>query len=85
MRNVPVQEFEQHPADFISEVEAGSSLTLVRGSKAIVTLAPTEQRYPLPEGPEREAAIKEFFEMMDKGFDLKGLHINRDELYDDAI
>jgi antitoxin (DNA-binding transcriptional repressor) of toxin-antitoxin stability system len=80
MRNVSIEELEEHTADLISEVEAGHRLTLVRGGKAIADIVPREAE---PTEAERAAAVAELLAMMRKGIDLGGLRIdNRDELYE---
>jgi antitoxin (DNA-binding transcriptional repressor) of toxin-antitoxin stability system len=80
VRNVSVEEFEEHTAELVAEVEAGARLTLVRGGKAVATMAPAEQ-LTIPDEAAREAAMARLFAIMDKGIDLQGLHIDRDELY----
>jgi antitoxin (DNA-binding transcriptional repressor) of toxin-antitoxin stability system len=80
MRNVSIEELEEHTADLISEVEAGHRLTLVRSGKAIADIVPRESE---PSEEERIAAGVELLAMMRKGIDLGGLRIdNRDELYE---
>ena len=85
MRTVSIQEFEQHPADFISEVEAGGQLTLIRGGKAVATVAPatTSTGRVWQSEEQRQAAVEEFLEQLRRGYDLGGFKItDRDALYD---
>jgi antitoxin (DNA-binding transcriptional repressor) of toxin-antitoxin stability system len=80
MRNVSIEELEEHTADLISEVEAGHRLTLVRGGRAIADIVPREGE---PTEAERVAAGERLLEIIRKGIDLGGLRItNRDELYE---
>ncbi len=87
MRQVSMQEFEQDPQSCIAEAEAGQRLVLVRDGKPVVQIVPAAASADTPQlwksEEERKAAGKEFFAMLEKGFNMGGFKIpNRDELYD---
>lgn len=82
MRQVQLSEDDHQLATLVSEVEAGESVTLLRGER------PVAQIIPFPQAEEqmsadRLAAIEELKAIMDKGYDLGGFRIeDRDALYD---
>ncbi len=85
MRNVSIQELEQHTAQLVAEVEAGNRLTLIRGGRAVAELVPpaadTVSRWTTEE--ERLAAIDKVMNKHQQGYDLGGFKIiDRDALYD---
>ncbi len=81
MRNVSIQEFEEHPADFFAEVEAGSRLTIVRGGKAVVTMSPVRSGQQ-ENNAKQEAARRRLLAIMDQGIDLGGTAPSRDEMHE---
>jgi prevent-host-death family protein len=85
MRNVSIQDFENHPADFVAEVEAGARLTLVRGGKPIAEVVPVAQATLSKWASEEErlAAVADMMAFMKKGINMGGFKItDRDALYD---
>ena len=90
MRNISVQEFELHPADYVAQVEAGARLTLLRGGKAVAEVlpassTPAETEYPKQWASEEErlAAVEDLMQILRRGWDLGCLKItDRDALYD---
>jgi antitoxin (DNA-binding transcriptional repressor) of toxin-antitoxin stability system len=85
MRNVSVQEFEEHPGDFFAEVEAGTRLTIVRDNKPVVTMEPVTAAVKRPiyeETPREQEARKRLLALMDEGIDLGGKAPSREEMHE---
>jgi len=85
MRNVSIQELEEHTAELVAEAEAGSRFTLIRGGRAVAELVPASvnsgQQWATED--ERVQAIDQLMETMRRGYDLGGFKItDRDALYD---
>ncbi len=82
MRNVSIQEFEEHPAKLLAEVESGQRLTVIRGGKAIAEFRPVIDSAASVTQTGRAEAGARLLALMEKGIDLGGLKIeSRDELY----
>jgi antitoxin (DNA-binding transcriptional repressor) of toxin-antitoxin stability system len=85
MRSVSLEEFEEHTAELVAEVEAGNRLTLIRGGKAIAEVVPSVgSSEPIwRDEKERLKAIDGVMEKLRHGYDLGGFKItDRDALYD---
>jgi antitoxin (DNA-binding transcriptional repressor) of toxin-antitoxin stability system len=78
MRQVSAQLLDP---ESLVELKSGHRLELVQGGRTIAEIVPVLTEEAASEG-ERAAAVKRFTAWMDKGIDLKGLRIDRDELYD---
>jgi len=84
MRQISAQILDEQA---LGELASGHRLELVRGGKRIAEIvpiaeAPESESIPARTEAERLAAVERFTKWMDKGIDLKGLRIDRDELYD---
>ncbi|HEV2710495.1 MAG TPA: hypothetical protein VGU67_09810 [Edaphobacter sp.] len=85
MRQVSAQILDEAS---LGELASGHRLELVRGGKRIAEIVPisaeeaASESVPARTEAERRAAVERFVKWMDKGIDLKGLRIDRDELYD---
>jgi hypothetical protein len=83
MRQVSAQILDETSLD---ELASGHRLELVRGGKRIAEIVPVNDEAEAVSAAqtdaERRAAVERFVRWMDKGIDLKGLRIDRDELYD---
>lgn len=83
MRNVSIQEFEEHPAELLAEVESGQRLTVIRGGKAVAEFHPVVDSDASAKKIRRAEAGARLLALMEKGIDLGGLRIeSRDELYE---
>jgi len=80
MRQVQLQDAEEHFAALVAEAEAGESLTIVRDGKAVAQIIP----FPESHNPqaERKAALERLDALMAKGYDMGVAWNGRDELYD---
>ncbi len=85
MRQISAQILDETSLD---ELASGHRLELVRGGKRIAEIVPisaadaASESVPAQTEAEQRAAVERFVKWMDKGIDLKGLRIDRDELYD---
>ena len=80
MRRVSLREANQNFSSCVAEVEAGESLILVRRGKPVARMIPfdAEDSRDL----KHEAAVKQLAVFLREGHDLKGVKVNREELYD---
>ncbi len=81
MRQIQVREDDVAFSTLVGEVEAGESVTLLRGDR------PVAQIVPFPEAgestrAERMAALERLTAIMDRGYDMGLIWNGRDELYD---
>ena len=81
MKTVSARDANQSFSKLLAQVEAGEQVIITRRGQAVARMVPV--RRPL-QGAAREEAIKRAIELMEKGVDLGGLRIKRDELYDRA-
>ena len=79
MKTVSARDANQSFSKLLAQVEAGEEIMITRRGVAVARMLPV--RRPL-QGAAREAAIKRAIALMEKGIDLGGLRIKRDELYD---
>lgn len=82
MRRVSLREANQNFSSCIAEVESGESLVLVRRGKPVARIVPYDKE---PRDFKHEAAVKRLKAFLDKGIDLGGLRVNRDDLYDRGL
>jgi antitoxin (DNA-binding transcriptional repressor) of toxin-antitoxin stability system len=88
MRQVQLSEYGQQLSKLVGEVEAGESVTILRGERPIAQIIPfPESKKPDALGDEdallkREAAIKRISEIMRKGIPMGGVPPTRDEMHD---
>lgn len=68
-------------ATLVSEVEAGESVTILRGERPVAQIIPFPQAKE-PARAERMAALERLTAIMDKGHDMGLIWNGRDELYD---
>lgn len=79
MRRVSLREANQKFSSCIAEVESGESLVLVRRGKPVARIVPYDDKEPV--NHKREASLKELAAFLQKGLDLGGVRVDRDELY----
>jgi len=79
MKRVSLREANQRFSSCIAEVESGESLILVRRGKPVARIVPYDRE---PRDLKHEAAVKRLKAFLDKGIDLGGLRVSREELYD---
>jgi antitoxin (DNA-binding transcriptional repressor) of toxin-antitoxin stability system len=88
MRQVQLSEDGHQLATLVSEVEAGESVTILRGERPVAQIIPfpeTEKpAMPMDEEAllKREAAIQRISEIMRKGIPMGGVPPSRDEMHD---
>jgi prevent-host-death family protein len=80
MRQVQLQDAEEHFAALVAEAEAGESLTIVRDGKAVAQIIPFPEKSD--ELSDRDAAIRELDLLLRQGLDLGGVAPTRDEMHD---
>jgi len=83
MRQVQLQEVEEHAADLIAEAESGASITILKAGRPVAQIIPFAD--PVPEffsESERQAARAELKAITARGYDLGVVWNGRDELYD---
>ena len=77
MKTVTAREANQGFSRLLGEVADGQEVVITLRNKPVARLVPfnatTDQK--------RENAIKRMVEMMEKGFHLGGIKVNRDEIY----
>ena len=81
MRRVSLREANQNFAKLIADVEAGEEVVLTRRGRPVARLSP-EPPAVRRGSPEWQAAYERMVAMLERGFNLGGLKVNRDELYD---
>ncbi len=88
MRQVRLSEGDGRLSRLVSEVEAGESLTILRGERPVAQIIPfrgAASAATLPDEdalPKREASIKRIREIMKKGIPMGGVPPTRDEMHD---
>ena len=80
MRRVSLREANQNFSSCVAEVEAGESLILVRRGKPVARIVPFAAKET--RDLKHEAAVKKLAAFLKEGHDLKGVKVNREELYD---
>jgi antitoxin (DNA-binding transcriptional repressor) of toxin-antitoxin stability system len=80
MRRVSLRDANRNFAKLIAAVEAGEEIVLTRRGRPVVR--PSPERSSRLDDPKRRAAYERMVAMLDRGVDLGGLKVNRDELYD---
>ena len=80
MRRVSLRDANRNFAKLIAAVEAGEEIVLTRRGRPVVRLSP--ERSSRLNDPKWRAAYERMVVMLDRGVDLGGLRVNRDELYD---
>jgi len=78
MQTVAV-ELEQKFEEYVSKAEAGEEVFFVRDGIPVARIVPISAS---SSEATRLEALERLKQTMEKGFDLGGLRINRDELYD---
>lgn len=88
MRQVQLIDDDQQLATLVGEVEAGESVTILRGERAVAQIVPFPGASSLGTRTdedavtEREAAIERISEIMRKGVRMGGVPPTRDEMHD---
>lgn len=79
MRRVSLREANQNFSSCVAEVEAGETLILMRRGKPVARIIPFEEKEP--RDPKHEAAVKRLAAFLKEGHNLRGVKVNREELY----
>ncbi len=79
MRQVQIEEAGEHFAELLSQAEAGESLTILRGNRAVAQIVPFRAQVDIAS---HDAARQRLRAAMDRGLDLGGVWNGRDELYE---
>ena len=83
MRQVSLRDANQNFARLIAEVEAGEQVVLTRRGRPVARIVPEPRKRKLT--AEQQAAYERMVERLRRGYDLGGLKVNRDEIYDRKI
>ncbi len=78
--HIGLREVNQHLSHYIEMAEKGEEIIVTRRGEPIVRLSPIEQKKQLNE--EQQAAWQRTLARMEKGFNLGGQGVKRDELYE---
>jgi len=81
MRQVQLSEDDHQLTTLVSEVEAGESVTILRGERPVAQIIPVPDANE-PTRADRLAALARLTAIMDKGYDMGLVWNGRDELYD---
>lgn len=81
MRQMQLSEQDEQLSSLVCEVEAGESVTILRGERPVAQIIPFP-RSQEPTSAERMAALERLTVIMDKGYDMGLIWNGRDELYD---
>jgi prevent-host-death family protein len=84
-KTLSLREANQAFSRCIREVEAGEEITITRRGEPVARIVPVRSKHERVLTPEQEAALARLRETMEKGWDLGGLKVNRDELYDEIL
>jgi prevent-host-death family protein len=84
MRQVSLRDANQNFAKLIAEVEAGEQVVLTRRGRPVARIVPETPRKRMLTA-EQQAAYERMVERLRRGYDLGGLKVNRDEIYDRKI
>ena len=79
MKTVSAREANQHFSKLLAEVEAGREVIITKYGKPVAKLGRVT---PKEDTPERRAAIEKMIARMQQGYDLGGVKIDREEIYD---
>ena len=77
MKTVTAREANQGFSRLLGEVAEGEEVVITLRNKPVARMVPFETKAD----EKREQAIKRMVEMMDKGFHLGGIKVDRDEIY----
>lgn len=80
MMQISAREANQHFSQYLHVVEKGEEILITRHGKTVAKLIPAPAKRQLTK--EQKAAWKRLRAHAKKGYDLGGLKINREELYD---
>ncbi|HLF66828.1 MAG TPA: type II toxin-antitoxin system prevent-host-death family antitoxin [Gammaproteobacteria bacterium] len=78
--HIGLREVNQHLSHYIEMAEKGEEIIVTRRGEPIVRLCPIEQKKQLNEG--QQAAWQRTLARTEKGFNLGGKGVKRDELYE---
>jgi hypothetical protein len=79
MLSVSIEELAEHSETISSELRAGHSLKLLQGGKRVGEISPKPSE--LTE-EERDAIWRRMIAFMEKGLDLGGVPLTRDEMHE---
>lgn len=79
---ISLRDANQRFAEIVREVESGRTYIVTRRGQPVARIEPVSARRKLT--PAQEAAWRRLKRMMEKGYDLGGLRLDRDALYDNA-
>jgi prevent-host-death family protein len=81
-KTISLRDANQRFAELVRRVESGERFVVTRRGQPVARIEPVAGKRKLT--PAQERAWKRLKRRMEKGYDLGGLKIDRDELYDDA-
>jgi prevent-host-death family protein len=79
-QHVGLREVNQHLSHYIALAEKGEEIIVMRRGQPIVRISPIQNKKNLTE--EQKAAWERTRKRMEKGFNLGGKGVKRDELYE---
>ncbi len=77
------REANQQFSRLLGEVADGQEVVITRRGKPVASLVPYSGAPPMT--PERKAAIERMIKRMRRGYNLGGVRVNRDEIYDRGL
>lgn len=81
MKTVSAREAEEGFSRFLIDAAEGEEVVITVADRPVARLIPYEAKT----SQQREAAIKRMTEMMDRGFNLGGIKVDREEIYDRGL
>ena len=88
MRQIQLSEDDRQLATLVDEVEAGESVTILRGERPVAQIIPFPEakkaKAVADEGAfsKRDAAVKRIRQIMEEGIPMGGVPPTRDEMHD---
>ena len=77
---IGLREANQHLAQYIHSVEQGEEIIITRRGKAVARLIPEPTKRVLTK--HQQEVKKKMMAMLHEGMDLKGVKVDREEIYD---
>ena len=82
MNHIPLADVGQKLPELLEKVEQGESFAITRDGETIATITPQPRKFKnKTDDPKWQAAYRRMTARLDKGANLGGLRINRDEFY----
>lgn len=80
-KTISLRDANQRFAELVRRVESGEHFVVTRRGQPVARIEPIAGKRTLT--PAQERAWKRLKRIMEKGYDLGGLKVDRDEFYDD--